>query len=78
MGLDKLGELFDDKGLGRLTDMADSFGDNKDRIFEAVDWVWDNRDELVEVVQKLPELLGSVRCSGMVDAHAAVVAAASR
>jgi predicted regulator of Ras-like GTPase activity (Roadblock/LC7/MglB family) len=60
MVLDKLGELFDDKGLGRLKDMADAFGDNKDRIFEAVDWVWDHRDEMAEVVQKLPELLGGV------------------
>jgi hypothetical protein len=58
MVLDKLSELFDDKGIGTLKDLADSFGDNKDRIFEAVDWVWDHREEMVELAQKLPELLG--------------------
>ena len=60
MVLDKLGELFDHKGLGRLKDRADAFGDNKDRIFEAVNWEGDYRDEMAEVVQKLPELLGDV------------------
>lgn len=61
--LDKLGDLFDDKGLGRLKDVADSFGDNKDRILEAVDWVWDHREEMVDLMQRLPKLLGETGAS---------------
>jgi hypothetical protein len=60
MATDDVNALLGRGTLDRVKDMADSFGDNKDRILEAVDWVWDHREELIDLTQRLPELLGQV------------------
>lgn len=56
MDLDKLTGIFDDDNVDRLKGLWE----DKDRIGEAVDWVLDHRDELLDVVQSLPKLLGEV------------------
>ncbi|MEM8934594.1 MAG: hypothetical protein AAGE94_25595, partial [Acidobacteriota bacterium] len=71
MGLDDLlGDFGDD--LGKAKDLADQLWDDRDKISEAVTLVWDNKDELagvldfvrdhgddlLDLLKKVPDILG--------------------
>lgn len=59
MVFDKIGDMFGDFDVGKIKDVVEDFWEDREKILDAVNFVWDNRDALGRLIGQLPEMLGS-------------------
>ena len=90
MGIDDLFEDLGGLDIGKVGDVVETIWDDKDKIGHVVELVWDNKDrivpvldwvkehgdDLLDLMQKVPEILGKAG-NGLADAGESAIGAAT-
>ena len=57
--IDDLIELIDGLDVGKVKDVVSDLWEDREKIIDSANFVWDHKDEIANLVSKLPELLES-------------------